>query len=156
LSQTMESSENEDAEWKVCWCGAKLKPGNYPAHLARHDKWGELPIPLGSTLPARASWTQMKCLALRRDNYMCRIALLDSRIGHTELLTVHHIVPRALGGTDHLNNLVTLCSNCHKRTYRARARGGMPARMPGRQQQLPIPGVTRSKGGVKDGLYGKV
>lgn len=32
-------------------------------------------------------------------------------------LEFHHVVPKHLGGTDLKNNLVRLCSNCHKQVH---------------------------------------
>lgn len=30
-----------------------------------------------------------------------------------DIMTVHHIIPKRLGGTNHLDNLMTLCDWCH-------------------------------------------
>ena len=43
----------------------------------------------------------------RRDGYRC--ALCDS----TKYIQVHHCVKRSHGGTDSVQNLVTLCADCH-------------------------------------------
>lgn len=40
---------------------------------------------------------------------MCYICGFDNEIALEE----HHIIPRALGGSDHPSNLTVLCSNCH-------------------------------------------
>ena len=34
--------------------------------------------------------------------------------GLPEYLTVHHIFPKRFGGSDHSENLLTLCTECHK------------------------------------------
>jgi len=46
---------------------------------------------------------------LTRDRHQCR------RRGcrHTRYLHIHHIIPRARGGTNDTGNLVTLCAACH-------------------------------------------
>jgi 5-methylcytosine-specific restriction endonuclease McrA len=44
---------------------------------------------------------------VRRDQYRCTIC------GATQDLEVHHIVPRAEGGTNDPDNLVTVCMPCH-------------------------------------------
>lgn len=31
-----------------------------------------------------------------------------------EVLDIHHIIPKALGGSDESDNKVTLCANCHR------------------------------------------
>ena len=45
--------------------------------------------------------------AKRRDGYRCQ------GCGAPKPLTVHHIRPRELGGTNDLRNLLTLCVACH-------------------------------------------
>ena len=52
-----------------------------------------------------------------RDRYRCR----RKGCGHTRYLHVHHVVPRADGGSNEAENLVTLCSACHDLWHR---RGG--------------------------------
>ena len=47
--------------------------------------------------------------ALDRDNYTCQCCGKK----HTRL-EVHHIIFRSLGGSDELDNLLTLCEKCHK------------------------------------------
>lgn len=45
---------------------------------------------------------------LRRDNYTCRYCRSDENA-----LTVDHVTPVALGGTDHPKNLVAACRDCN-------------------------------------------
>lgn len=45
---------------------------------------------------------------LKRDGFMCYICRKETN------LHVHHIVPRRLGGSHVLSNLVTLCGGCHR------------------------------------------
>ena len=47
-----------------------------------------------------------------RDNYACRYC---GRILPEDILQIDHIVPRALGGSDELDNLATACPNCNYR-----------------------------------------
>lgn len=47
---------------------------------------------------------------LARDGYRCRAP----GCAHTRFLEVHHLRPRALGGGNDLDNLITLCSSCHR------------------------------------------
>jgi len=49
-------------------------------------------------------------LVLARDRHTCR----TPGCGHTRFLEVHHLKPRAQGGNNHAENLVTLCSTCHR------------------------------------------
>ena len=41
--------------------------------------------------------------------------------GHTQFLEVHHLVPRSLGGPNDLENLICLCSACHKLLHENKA-----------------------------------
>lgn len=53
----------------------------------------------------------IRSLVLERDEYTCQICGKHA----TSRLHVHHILKRKEGGTDHLDNLVTVCSGCHKK-----------------------------------------
>ena len=54
----------------------------------------------------------VKSAVLNRDNYTCQICgEKDSR------LDVHHIQFRSKGGSNRMDNLVTLCSNCHGKIH---------------------------------------
>ena len=52
----------------------------------------------------------MRRLVLTRDRHRCTTAGCE----HTRFLEVHHVKPRALGGNNHPENLITLCSACHR------------------------------------------
>lgn len=55
-------------------------------------------------------WKRLRSLSLRRDNHTCQ------RCGEEPLgvrIGVHHIIPRADGGADVLENLISLCPRCH-------------------------------------------
>jgi 5-methylcytosine-specific restriction endonuclease McrA len=52
----------------------------------------------------------MKLEALVRDRYRCQ----GMGCGSARFLNVHHIVPREVGGPNTLENLITLCSGCHR------------------------------------------
>ena len=43
-----------------------------------------------------------------RDNYTCQVCKKDNKILHT-----HHILYKSKGGTDRVDNLITVCSECH-------------------------------------------
>jgi len=53
---------------------------------------------------------------LRRDRYRCRAP----GCGNSRFLEVHHIKPRSRGGKNTLDNLVTLCSGCHRLHHEGR------------------------------------
>jgi hypothetical protein len=48
---------------------------------------------------------------LERDAYTCQICFA---VGTTRF-HVHHVLKRIEGGTDHLDNLLTVCPSCHRR-----------------------------------------
>lgn len=48
-----------------------------------------------------------------RDGYRC--ALCDS----TQYIQIHHVIPRGQGGSDNVQNLITLCSYCHSHAHGA-------------------------------------
>jgi len=90
----------------------------------------ELPYPEHtSEMVRRLVWDRMKAAVLRRDRYCCQEcgedfgkrrrkvfdrSLRRGRGGYCwESLEVHHIIPRAQGGSDHPGNLKTLCPACH-------------------------------------------
>lgn len=55
-----------------------------------------------------SKWRKLREQVLFRDGRMCVIC------GADEKLQVDHIVERQHGGTDHMDNLQTLCETCHK------------------------------------------
>lgn len=72
------------------------------------------------------AWQKLRLFVLRRDMGLCQPCLAIDR---TELATeVDHIIPKAKGGTDALENLQAICRPCHERktahengrTYRER------------------------------------
>jgi 5-methylcytosine-specific restriction endonuclease McrA len=54
------------------------------------------------------SWKEIRLAALKRDGHRCQ-ECYASKGGY---ISVHHIVPKKRGGTDDLDNLVTLCFDC--------------------------------------------
>ncbi len=46
---------------------------------------------------------------LTRDRYQC------AHCGSVQNLTMDHVIPKAVGGTNHINNLQTLCGGCNKK-----------------------------------------
>jgi hypothetical protein len=57
---------------------------------------------------------------ISRDEYICqrcgiKVSPLDQEGADFH---VHHLIPRAAGGPDHEDNLVTLCTDCHTAAHR--------------------------------------
>jgi hypothetical protein len=57
--------------------------------------------------PTPTGWRSVRRAALVRDEYSCR------KCGRPNELEVHHIKERTFGGGDELENLITLCHDCH-------------------------------------------
>lgn len=67
-------------------------------------------------ISAKLTNAQRKAI-YKRDGYCC--ALCDSQTG----LQIHHVVLRSQGGTDHPQNLITLCWKCHAVAHGTRMPG---------------------------------
>jgi 5-methylcytosine-specific restriction endonuclease McrA len=67
--------------------------------------------PNSATIPP-----SIRRMVLARDGHRCR----RPGCNHTRFLEVHHLVPRALGGSNQLANLITLCSACHQLLHEKR------------------------------------
>jgi hypothetical protein len=61
---------------------------------------------------SKLSMTTQRLKVLQRDGYQCQICPATCESPDTKL-EVHHIRPRAEGGTNDLDNLVTLCDLCY-------------------------------------------
>lgn len=82
--------------------------------------------PDGDTVGRSIPWPKISKAVLARDGYGCRICgkssltpvdqSTDFRKIHFEL-EVHHIVPRKDGGKDTFRNLISLCEDCHHKTF---------------------------------------
>lgn len=62
--------------------------------------------------PNKPEWETLRQLVLEQDRYRCRICNAYPKEKH-----VHHIVPISKFGSNHPNNLVTLCYRCHDRVH---------------------------------------
>jgi hypothetical protein len=63
------------------------------------------------------SWRKTRQKVIDRDDSQCRFCEITNE-QHKEKsdkgLSVHHIIPQADGGTDDLDNLIAVCSSCHR------------------------------------------
>jgi 5-methylcytosine-specific restriction endonuclease McrA len=84
---------------RTCRCGAITT--NPPCPTCRRS---------GASRPElnRYAWQKTRRQVRQRDGNQC------TNCGSIRNLSVHHLVPSKLGGTDHSSNLVTLCANCHR------------------------------------------
>jgi hypothetical protein len=53
-------------------------------------------------------WDDLSSKTLELDDYTCQRCFQDNGP-----LQAHHVEPRAQGGEDHINNLITVCRPCH-------------------------------------------
>ena len=53
----------------------------------------------------------LKRKAFERDNFTCQKCKIQDKT--SRLLEAHHIIPLCYRGEDELNNIITLCSDCH-------------------------------------------
>ncbi len=60
-------------------------------------------------------WRKQRMRALVRDNFTCQWP--GCRCSSIHKLTVHHLVPRSQGGSNHLHNLLTLCEKHHRMAH---------------------------------------
>lgn len=59
-----------------------------------------------------SEWKRLRKLVMKRDGYQCQECKRQGRISPGQ--DVDHIVNKAQGGTDALENLQYLCRPCHK------------------------------------------
>ncbi|GGM78912.1 hypothetical protein GCM10007108_16370 [Thermogymnomonas acidicola] len=90
--------------------------------------------PEGDRTPTNVPWARVYRAVLLRDSFSCRlcgtstVTRLPSRAGYNRVhlnIQVHHIVPRKDGGSDSFRNLVTLCEECHRKTF-SQGYAGLP------------------------------
>jgi len=61
------------------------------------------------------AWRMIRSGVIKRDGGKCRACGKDLSAVPSWLTEVHHVRPKAEGGSDHPSNLITLCVMCHKR-----------------------------------------
>lgn len=83
--------------------------------------------PDGDKQESKISWPKVSRAVLARDNYSCRICGQSSLKPYSPAgrrsavhldVQVHHIIPRKDSGSDSFLNLVTLCEQCHRKTFK--------------------------------------
>ena len=82
---------------RVPWC-AQYQP--CPAHPA--------PVPFATSAPMPPGWPALRAACLARDSWTCQACGAPAT-------DADHVIPRALGGPDTLENLRALCGPCHHR-----------------------------------------
>ena len=59
-------------------------------------------------------YVNKRMFVLARDHCTCQLCKGESKDSKLE---VHHIIYKSNGGSDNVNNLITLCSKCHKKIH---------------------------------------
>lgn len=113
------------------WRPVTVTRGRWFYTLEWHDLDGGVLVP--SAMLVRASdWHEQvrqvpqglkknRLAAFVRDGFTCqahRVGLPACTCDTLTDLTIHHLVPRAQGGSDDLDNLLTLCRACHDLYHR--------------------------------------
>lgn len=62
----------------------------------------------------RTDWNEVRQSVLARDHYAC--VSCGEKLNSADA-DIHHLLPRSMGGTDELANLITLCDGCHARHH---------------------------------------
>jgi 5-methylcytosine-specific restriction endonuclease McrA len=70
-----------------------------------HQRMPRLKLPL-------AEYQALRKQVLRRDGWRCQFC------GTSNNLHVHHVKSRSSLGDDEIQNLITLCANCHETLHR--------------------------------------
>lgn len=58
------------------------------------------------------AWRKLRKAVFARDNKLCQVCIKQDRL--TPATEVDHIIPKSQGGIDAMDNLQSICSNCHK------------------------------------------
>lgn len=70
-------------------------------------------------------WREIRLQVLKRDNYRCVSCSTPVKSSEAD---IHHLLPKSMGGTDELSNLVTLCDGCHA-AHHPNLAGGLARRV---------------------------
>lgn len=79
------------------WLGTPPEPGGTTDEVMDFGEFREL------------FWSQIAMLIQLRDSFTCQFDGCEA----SEMLEVHHIIPRRAGGSDHPKNIITLCHKHH-------------------------------------------
>lgn len=87
-----------------------------------------------------ANWRKLRELVMNRDVGLCQPCLKQGRT--TVAKEVDHVLPKAAGGTDALDNLQAICRNCHKLKTARESRQTMELKGRGSQKAPAYPSKT--------------
>src|SRR5574344_686567 len=90
-----------------------LETGTFDPHLLKMQEEGKpFNRHWGYQKGPNYGFANAKAACLNRDNYTCQCCRTKKGT-----LNAHHIVYRSNGGADTLDNLITLCKECHKKLH---------------------------------------
>ena len=96
---------HKDLKWLHKHADIGFDPATAPRHIGDIEDVADL------------SWGRARELTLERDGYACRFCGLTNEAHKDEYdgegLHAHHVLPEKDGGTDHPDNLLTVCQRCH-------------------------------------------
>lgn len=89
-----------------------LETGQFDTHLMKNPSLANPKVKhWGYQKGSNYGFENTKAKVLNRDDYTCQCCHGKHKDSHLE---VHHIVFRSQGGSDEIENLITLCHTCHK------------------------------------------
>ena len=93
---------------------SRIQKGYCDEHASKRSNWNKRLERTGSTTERGYghAWRKLREIVLKRDNYLCVQCGKDGRLA--EATDVDHILNKAKGGTDSIDNLQSLCDSCHK------------------------------------------
>lgn len=104
-----------------CYSAHKNKNGYCEKHQSSAIGWYERKSNWDGKGSTRRWRTKLRPAVLRRDEGLCQPCLRAGR--YTPGTEVDHIISKANGGTDDLDNLELICTECHK-AKTSQERGG--------------------------------
>ena len=91
-----------------------LETGTFDAHLLKNPSLANPKIKhWGYQKGILYGYDNIKAYILIRDKYTCQYCKTKKGTLH-----VHHIIYRSKGGSDEIENLITLCETCHKKLHK--------------------------------------
>jgi hypothetical protein len=95
----------------------------------------------------KLDWYVIRRQVLERDHYTCqRCGMLEKKGDRS--LHVHHIIPVIKGGSDELDNLISVCHKCHK-----------PEEAKSRSNCFHMPDVSQAlvdRGRIREGYVSRI
>lgn len=105
---------------------SRLKKGycDQHAHLRTQSNWTKHQQRHGTTTERGYgyAWQKRRAEVLQRDNHLCQVCLAKGYF--TPATEVDHVINKASGGTDDIENLQAICHVCHKSKTQTESHGG--------------------------------